>query len=129
MNRIQQAARKVLQNSKLAGKDKIALDELIEAEPDGISINAMEVREFEGNEYYAFGFAEDSGHWFTGGGDLVKLGKAWLDEFNGNIDELNQDLEVLPYTVKICKIRTKNGKTYTKVTEVSLPEKPVDLPF
>ena len=97
------------------GLERLKLDELISRYPEGVSITGLEPAQYNDNEYYVYTFAEDKGLWFSGGGDLKKMGDKLLELSEGDITGLNAELKSDPIRVKIWKGRTKRGNTYTMV--------------
>ena len=102
-------------NAVTGGREPVKLDEVIRVFPEGISINGMGQLTYHDVPYYVYSFVEDPDKYFSGGGDLVKLGDALMDAYGGDLDEINKDLEESPERMKIYKIKTKTGRTYTKV--------------
>lgn len=102
------------------GRERLKIDELIATYPDGVSINGFSAFEYMGSPIYSYTFNEDSGKFFSGGGDLFKMGQKWAEEYS--IDDINESLAINPVKVKIKKVRTKGGKTYTKVDVLSKSE-------
>lgn len=58
--------------------------------------------------------SENINFFFAESGDLKKIVNGWLD--NMTIDEINSELKEYPVTIKIYKIKTRNGRDYVKAT-------------
>ena len=108
--------------------NKIKLDTLIANYPDGVSINGLDMIEFEGSRFPSFTFVEDPTSCFAGGVALMQMADALLNAV-GDIVELNEELQRKPLRIKLEKIQTKSRRTYTRVKVLdTAPELPAESP-
>lgn len=111
-----------------AGGEYISLNDIIADYSSGITINGAFLRQTADKEFPCFTFAEDSNKYFYAvAGDIARLFDSWLSTCNDDINELNEALRLENIKIKIQKVKTKSGKTYTKawvidVIEVQLVE-------
>lgn len=99
------------------GHDRIRIDDLIAAYPEGITITGMDLLPVSGEDrtYPIFTFAENDKLYFCGNGDIPKLGDIFMSEYEGDLTGLNEDLLANPIPIRIRKVKTKRGNLYTKV--------------
>lgn len=116
MNRIAKAAEQL--SGKSRGRDKMRLDEVLRLYPDGVTLNWLDERELNGNDYIIFTFTEDPNVFSSGSGDFLKLWDLLLKEFDGSISDMQEYLAANPTRIKIWKATTKNRKTYTCVSVI-----------
>ena len=110
------------------GLNKIKIDTLIANYPDGVSINGLDMIEFEGSRFPSFTFVEDPTSCFAGGSALMQMADAWLDSVE-DIEEVNRQLQHEPVRIKLEKIRTKSGRPYTRITILdTAPDLPAETP-
>jgi len=116
---------KALAKKRAASGDYISINELIKKYPDGVTVNGLFLKKTRGGEAVCFKFVEDPDKYFYAtGGDLKLTAEDWLDycESLGEAKPVeitaSEMLEKEPVKLKIEKIRTKNGNTYTKVVNV-----------
>ena len=108
-----------------AGGEYISLDSIIEHYPDGVTINGAFIFTYENTQKPCFTFAEDAGkHFYAVSGDVGRLFDNWFSNCDKNIDELVENLRYENIKIKIAKVKTKNGKTYTKAYVIDVIEKP-----
>lgn len=113
---LERAARKVLSGREMGQKEKVALDEIIKAYPEGVTINGVRYIDEEHSQYGAFwlfSYEEDAAKCFTAGGDLRKVAEEWLFMYEDDIGALNEDLKASPVKFKLSKKKMKNGGRYT----------------
>ena len=116
--KFREIARKALNgNSVLNGREKIKIDDLIAKYPDCVSITGVTLVEYADVSYPAFTFAEDPTKYFAGGLALRNMVNM-LIEADPTLEEANAEFRANPLRVKLQKIRTKTGNTYTSVTEL-----------
>lgn len=60
-------------------------------------------------------FAEDSEHYFFGGQAFSKIGQAWTEAYDGDMEKLNADLKKEPVKVRMKSIKTSSGNSFTQV--------------
>lgn len=70
--------------------------------------NASSENEGSENDTYNFFYAES--------GDLKRIVSSWLDVMS--FDEIKAELKENPVTIKIYKIKTRNGRDYVKATVI-----------
>ena len=99
------------------GRERIRVDDLIAAYPEGITITGMDLLPVSGEDrtYSIFTFAENEQLYFSGGGDIPKLGEIFLSEYEGDLTGINEELQANPIRIRIRKVKTKRGTLYTKV--------------
>lgn len=114
MNKFKDIARKSLRGNALGNLEKIKIDDLIAKYPDRISVTGVILVEYADTSYPAFTFAEDPTKYFTGGMALRKLVNDWLEE-DPTLAEVNAELKADPLEIRMQKIRTKSGNTFTQV--------------
>lgn len=115
----------IAQNILGADGEYISLDSLIANYPEGVTINGAHIRHKETGDFPCFTFAEDSTKYFYAvSGDLAGLFKGWLAGCEGSLVDLNDELQHENIKLKIQKVRTKGGKTYTKAWVVGTVENP-----
>lgn len=106
------------------GGEYISLNDLIANYPDGVTVNGVSIRDTGKGEVTCFTFAEDANKYaYAVSGDLKIIFGAWLDDAGGSIEELNNALQYERIKLKIQKVRTKKGNTYTKAWVVGVIEK------
>lgn len=111
-------ARKALGgNNILGGREKIKIDDLIAKYPDCVSITGVTLVEYADVSYPAFTFAEDPTKYFAGGLALRNMVNV-LIEADPTLEEVNAEFKAHPLRVKLAKVRTKSGNTFTTVTEL-----------
>lgn len=107
-------------DSVTAGLEKITVDEIIKAYPDGISLTGVNVVKYTDNKigevtFPVFTFAEDATKYFSGGKALREMVDAWIEAADGDLREVNGWLKNDPLKIRMTKIRTKTGNTFTNV--------------
>lgn len=123
MSKLSDIARNAVGNGGVtSGLEKIKIDELIRLYPDGVSITGVDIISYEGSRFPSFAFAEDTTKCFTGGMALIQMADAWIDEYDGDMQAINDDLRAEPVRIRMEKTTTKNKRTYTRVT--ILPSEP-----
>ena len=106
------------------GGEYISLNDLIANYPEGVTVNGVSIRDNGKGEVTCFTFAEDPNKYaYAVSGDLKIIFEAWLNDAEGSIEELNNDLQAENVKLKIQKVRTKKGNTYTKAWVVGVFEK------
>jgi len=121
MNKFTQKAQEMTSKSPLLnGKTKYSTDEMIKAYPDGFTIIAFDL--IEGNNakgeevsYPIFNIAENETVVYFGGTVLKKICQGWLDMFDGDIEEANNELKKDGVKVKLSVGRTKKGNNIVNV--------------
>lgn len=121
MGKLANIARNVLG----AGGEYISLNDIIEKYPEGVTINGVFIRSYEGRQIPCFTFIEDVNKYFYAvSGDIARLYENWFNNCDQSIDELAENLRYENVKIKIEKKRTKGGKTYTKAWILDVIEKP-----
>ena len=109
----------------------INLNDLIAEHPDGVTITGAftigkkdkKTDEVKISGCFIYAEAPDK-FFYAEAGDLKKIFDGWLNDCNGNIDELNEQLGYENVKLKIFKKPIGGGKTYTKALVVNVIEKP-----
>jgi hypothetical protein len=102
------------------GKTKVDTRDIIEKYPDGITVTAVDMVEYEKDgkpvEYPIFLFAENENAFYSGGIVLKKIAKAWVEDFDGNYVTMSDALkESGGVKVKLTSGRSKTGNPLTNV--------------
>ena len=117
MSRLSDIAKKTVGNGGLTGGlEKIKLDDVIKTYPDGVSITGADIVDNNGNSFPVFTFAEDENRYFSGGKALREMVEAWIEDYDGDLSAVNDDLRAEHVKIKMRKVTTKGGKTFTAVT-------------
>lgn len=124
-NKFKDIARRALKSNTLNDLTRIKTDDLIAKHPDCVSITGVVLVEYAGDSYPAFTFAEDTTKYFTGGMALRNMVNAWLDE-DPTLAEVNEEFKANPLRVRMKKIRTKSGNTFTSVEILDDDEEDID---
>lgn len=112
-------ARKALTGNSLIGdRTKIKVDDIIRLYPDGIGLTGITIVEYAETSYPAFTFAEDPTKYFSGGIALRHMANVLLEASEGDLSAVNEEWSAHPFRIKMSKVTTKNGNTFTKVTDV-----------
>lgn len=115
MSRLGNAIQKVNAASGLtSGRTKIKTDDLIATYPDGVHITAISKNNYNGSSYYVYTFAEDPTKFFTGGMVVAEKTGLLLEDYDGDLAELNADLQKEYLPAIFSKRRGKN-REYTDV--------------
>lgn len=116
MGKMRDLAKKALGRGVTAGREKIRIDALIRAHPEGVTITGFDfLTGKDGDSYPVFTFAEDNTKYFNGATALRKLVDMWLEEFEGDIDGCNATLKEEPVAVQLVKTVTNAGNPYVAV--------------
>ena len=97
------------------GREPIKTADIIAKYPDGIHITGIAKNTYNGSTYPVFTFAEEPSKYFSGATALSQMVDGMLDEYDGNLAELNADLQKEYLKIKLVKTRTKKGYNFTKV--------------
>ena len=117
MSKLSDIAKKTVGGGGLTGGlEKIKLDEVIKAYPDGVSVTGAELINASGSTFPVFTFVENTAQYFSGGKALREMVEAWIEEYDGDLSTVNDDLKAEPVRIKMKKVTTKGGKTFTTVT-------------
>ena len=115
-SRLENAARNALGgDSIMDGREPIKTADIIAKYPDGICITGIAKNTYNGSTYPVFTFDEDPSKYFSGGSALSQLVDGMIEEFDGNLAELNNSLKKEYLKIKLVKTKTKRGYNYTKV--------------
>lgn len=104
----------------MAGRTKIDTADVVAKYPDGITVTAVDMIEYEKDgkpvEYPVFLFAENEKAFYAGGVVLKKIARAWVSSFNGDFNAMSAELAKQGgLKVKLSVGRSKNGNTITNV--------------
>ena len=120
-SRLENAARNAVGGGNLMdGREPIRIDELIKKYPNGVSITGIAKNTYNGSTYPIFTFAEDPSKYFSGGMALAQLADGLIEEFDGDLAELNETLKREHLKIKLTKTKTKRGYNFTKVIVVGI---------
>lgn len=133
MSKMSDAARAAIGGSGTltGGLEKIKLDDLIAAYPDGVAVNGFDIVNYQGATFPVFTFCEDASRYFSGGMALKNMANRWLEICGGNIEQANAELAKEPVILKMEKVKTKNKRDFTKVSvmgTLQLNDEAEDLP-
>jgi len=104
-----------------AGREKMDVDLVIAAYPDGITVTGADLISYEDNdgknvEYAAVNFKEDPTKYFNAGSALTGIVKDWFEGYQ-DYETMSKDLAAAGgVKVKMSKTRTKKGNNFTEVT-------------
>lgn len=106
------------------GGEYISLNDLIANYPEGVTVSGVSIRDTDKGEVTCFTFTEAPDKYaYAVSGDLKIIFESWLED-SGGVEELNNELQYECIKLKIQKVRTKKGNTYTKAWVVGVTEKP-----
>ncbi len=105
-------------DSIMDGREPIKTADIIAKYPDGICITGIAKNTYNGSTYPVFTFAEEPSKYFSGGTALSQMVDGMIDEYDGNLAELNSDLQKEHLKIKLVKTKTKRGYNFTKVIVV-----------
>ena len=105
-------------DSIMDGREPIKTADIIAKYPDGICITGIAKNTYNGSTYPVFTFAEEPSKYFSGGTALSQMVDGMIDEYDGNLAELNSDLQKEHLKVKLVKTKTKRGYNFTRVIVV-----------
>ena len=98
----------------MENRDKIETEQIVSDYPDGIHIDEIEkisMQKEEGVEiFWAFHFTEEPDCFAFAGMVLGKIFDKFLEQYEGEIDELAADLKEEPFGVILESGKTKDGK-------------------
>ena len=105
------------------GGEYIPLNDLIANFPDGVTISGVSIRDTAKGKITCFTFAEAPDKYaYAVSGDLKIIFESWLEDA-GSVEELNNEISHESIKLKIQKVKTKKGNTYTKAWVVSVTDK------
>ena len=115
-SRLENAARNAISDgSIMSGREPIKTEEIIAKYPEGVCITAIAKNTYNGSTYPVFTFAEEPSKYFSGGTLLSQMVDKMLDnEYDGNMSELNSDLQREYLKIKLEKKKTKRGYNLTR---------------
>lgn len=100
----------------MEGREKVVTEDIISQFKDGVTIAKFDVVDGK-DRYPVFVFKELENAFYCGGMVLMKIVDGWLEEFGGDIDKANEELEKFGgVRVKLEMSRTKDNNNITKVT-------------
>lgn len=104
----------------MAGRTKLDTTDIINNYPDGITITAADMVEYEKNgepvEYPVLLFAENAEAFYTGGVVLKKIVRAWVAPFGGDYGKMSEELaKGGGVKVRLSSGKSKNGNTITNI--------------
>lgn len=103
----------------MMGRDKLDTRDLIANYPQGVTVIAIDIMRGEQENYFIANFREDDRKFFAGGKVFTSICELWLDEFNGDLEGLNDELgKSGGVKMKFSRQRSKNGREYTSVEVV-----------
>ena len=115
MSRLENIARLAMGgDSIMDGREPIKTADIIAKYPDGICITGIAKNTYNGSTYPVFTFAEEPSKYFSGATALSQMVEGMLDEYDGNLAEINADLQKEYLKIKLVKTRTKKGYNFTK---------------
>lgn len=123
MGRFTEAAKNIVGGSKvIEGREKIKTDLLIAAYPDGFTIDGADListtdeKTKAQKQFCVFTIMEDPTKYASGGQALTEVVQDWMSGFDDGV-KLSEALKVEGgVKVKLEKIQTRNGNTFTSVT-------------
>lgn len=104
-----------LQNNR----EKMSTEELINAFPDGITVNAFDFATVQDKTFAVVTFSEDDGRYYNGGTVLTKMCLNWAAGFAGDPEAASTALaKAGGVKLKFTEAKTKNGNNVTTITVV-----------
>jgi hypothetical protein len=104
-----------LQNNR----EKISTEDLINAFPDGITVNAFDFATVQDKTFAVVTFKEDDGRYYNGGTVLTKMCLNWAAGFAGDPEAASTALaKAGGVKLKFTESKTKNGNNVTTITVV-----------
>lgn len=111
------------------GRKKADLQSVVSAYPEGVTIISAEIshttevdRKTDDTivkEFAVIAIKEESELYFNGGSALTAIVRAWLEQYNGDVEAMNEDLEKSGgVKVNFDFTRLTNGNNYTAVTVI-----------
>lgn len=106
------------------GREKVLLDTLAKAYPNGLTMIAGDIThaiDKNGNikEYSLVVFAEEKNKFVNGGASFTKIIKSFVGEFDGDAEKMSAELEASGgVKVKVDTKRLDNGNNFTVVTVI-----------
>lgn len=106
------------------GREKVLLDTLAKAYPNGLTMVAGDIThaiDKNGNikEYSLVVFAEEKDKFVNGGASFTKIIKSFVGEFDGDAEKMSAELEASGgVKVKVDTKRLDNGNNFTVVTVI-----------
>lgn len=106
-----------------AGREKMDVDLVIAAYPDGITVVGADMISYEDNDgrtvkYAAVAFKEDNSKYFNAGSALTGIVEDWFDGYS-DYETMSKDLAATGgVKIKMTKTRTRKGNNFTDVTIV-----------
>ena len=125
-SRLENAARNAMGgDSIMEGREPIKTADIIAKYPDGICITGVAKNTYNGSTYPVFTFAEDPSKYFSGATALSKMVDGMIENYDGDLAELNADLRQEHLKIKLIKTRTTKGYNFTKEVVVgTVPAEP-----
>lgn len=121
MSRLENVARNAMGgDSIMDGREPIKTEDIIKKYPDGICITGIAKNTYNGSTYPVFTFAEEPGKYFSGATALTQLVDGMIEDYDGNLAEINADLKKEHLKIKLVKAKTKRGYNFTKVVIVGV---------
>lgn len=106
-----------------AGREKMEVDLVIAAYPDGITVVGADMISYEDNDgtavkYAAVAFKEDNSKYFNAGSALTGIVEDWFEGYS-DYETMSKDLAAAGgVKIKMTKTRTRRGNNFTDVTIV-----------
>lgn len=100
----------------MEGRDKIKMEELVRAYPQGVTISAVDMipDAKTGEMYSLFTFKEDESKFASGGTVFNKIAKAWLEQYQYDIHTLAHDLVEEDIKIRFFYDKTANKRDIVK---------------
>lgn len=113
------AMNSTLLSSLQNNREKISTEELINAFPDGITVNAFDFATVQDKTFAVVTFSEDDNRYYNGGTVLTKMCLNWAAGFAGDPEAASTALaKAGGVKLKFAESKTKNGNNVTTITVV-----------
>lgn len=102
----------------MAGREQATTDDLLGQIISITEIDFATITDKSGEQktFPVVLYKEDPAKYYNGGHVLKKICESWVAAYDGDVDELNADLNEYPVSVKLSMGRTKNsGQNLVKV--------------
>lgn len=100
----------------MAGRTKIDTQSIISEYPAGINVVGIDFVSTSKGNYFIGIFSEDATKFFNGGSVFNTIAQKWAEEFGGDFDTLNKELQAEGGVRMVFKsARSKDGRNYTAI--------------
>lgn len=109
------AKKNTLLSDIMDNRTSIKTEDIIEKFGGVITLTDVDIVDIPTGRYPIFKFKEDDSSFYAGGTILMNIVDDCLEECNGDLSLVKNDLAKDNVKIKLSKARTKNGNSITKV--------------